>query len=177
VAGRHDGEELVGEHAAVLQPRVTRRIGGQREVERTRRAASESAACMRGFHHKRKIVSLPPIRDCSYVRGMEHPSMLPARIAEVPAVEVGHGCARRDLPSLDSFRAWVVEMSPGAEWPRVDVHDTGEAFLVLEGEVIEGDRRFGPGTYVLFDRGTAHRPRTEGGVRLFGFNVVEPLQR
>ena len=111
--------------------------------------------------------------DCPYGRGMEHPSMLPARIDEVPAVEVGPGCVRRDLPSLASFRAWVVEMTPGSEWPRVDVHDTGEVFLVLEGEVIEGDRRFGPGTYVLFDRGTVHRPRTESGVRLFGFNPVE----
>jgi hypothetical protein len=36
---------------------------------------------------------------------------------------------------------------------------------VLSGEVIEGDRRHGPGSYVVFAQGTSHRPRTETGVR------------
>jgi hypothetical protein len=40
----------------------------------------------------------------------------------------------------------------------------------VSGEVIEGDRVHGPGTYVAFGPETSHRPRTETGVRAFGFN-------
>ncbi|MEO3784138.1 hypothetical protein ABGB12_12455 [Actinocorallia sp. B10E7] len=40
----------------------------------------------------------------------------------------------------------------------------------MSGEVIEGDRTHGPGTYVAFGPKTSHRPRTETGARAFGFN-------
>jgi hypothetical protein len=38
--------------------------------------------------------------------------------------------------------------------------------------LIEGDLRFGAGTYVFFKPGSSHRPRSEKGVRLFGFNLA-----
>ena len=94
------------------------------------------------------------------------------RAGDAPAVVVGTGCLRRDLPGIPGVRTWIVEMAPGSRWPHVDHHDTGEAYYVLEGEVIEGDARFGAGSYVHFAPGSAHRPRTETGVRLFGLNVV-----
>lgn len=73
---------------------------------------------------------------------------------------------------------WVVDMAPGSRWPQVDVHDTtGEEFLVVSGELIEGDRRLGPGTYVLFGPRSEHQPRTETGVRLFGFNLLSETRR
>ena len=93
-------------------------------------------------------------------------------IDHVPPVEVGPGCTRRALPSTDDVRVWVVDIAAGHQWPHVDHHDTGEEFLVVSGEVIEGDRRFGPGTYVFFEPGSSHQPRTETGVRLFGFNLL-----
>lgn len=92
-------------------------------------------------------------------------------IESVVPVVVGDGCLRRDLPSNAGVRVWVVDMAPGSEWPQVDHHDTGEDFFVVSGEVIEGEARYGAGTYVSFAPDTRHRPRTESGVRLLGLNL------
>jgi hypothetical protein len=94
-------------------------------------------------------------------------------INRVPPVVVGPGCLRRDLPSGPGVRVWVVDIAAGGQWPQVDVHDElGEELLVVGGELIEGERRFGPGTYVSFAPNSRHQPRTDTGVRLFGFNLV-----
>ena len=91
----------------------------------------------------------------------------------VAAVHVGPGCIRRDLPSRDGVRIWVVDMTPGSEWPRVDVHDeAGEDILVVRGELIEGDRTIREGSFIRFAPHSQHRPRTVTGVRLFGFNLL-----
>ncbi len=91
----------------------------------------------------------------------------------VDPVLVGPGCLRRDLPTAGGLRAWIVDMAPGARWPHVDHHDAfGEQVFVVSGEMIEGERRIGPGSYLNFGPHSAHRPRTESGVRLFGVNVV-----
>ena len=91
-------------------------------------------------------------------------------VEQLPVVEVGPGCTRRDLPALPGVRAWVVDMAPGSTWPHVDHHPAGEAYYVVSGEVIEGERRFGAGSCVHFAPGSRHRPRSEHGVRLFGLN-------
>ena len=94
-------------------------------------------------------------------------------VDSIPAVTVGPGCVRRDLPSRDGMRVWVVDMAPGAEWPHVDAHDgSGEDVFVASGELIEGEQRLGPGTYLHFGPNSSHRPRTEQGVRLFGVNLA-----
>lgn len=92
------------------------------------------------------------------------------RIDEVARIEVGEGCWRRDLPSMAGVRAWIVEMAPGSRWPRVDEHPDGEDVYVLEGEMIEGERHFPAGSYLHFAPGSSHRPRTETGLRLIGWN-------
>jgi hypothetical protein len=93
-------------------------------------------------------------------------------IDKVPAIEVGPGCLRRDLPSRASVRSWIVDMAPGAEWPFVDEHDEfGEDVYVISGEMIEGDKVYGPGTFLHFGANSSHKPRTETGLRLFGFNL------
>ena len=99
--------------------------------------------------------------------------LLPVHIEDVEPIVIGPGCYRRDLPSQGAVRVWVVDITAGNQWPYVDHHDeSGEEVFVVSGELIEGERRFGPGTYVLFGPGSSHQPRTETGVRLFGFNLV-----
>jgi ChrR Cupin-like domain len=96
------------------------------------------------------------------------------QVDDVTPVDVGNGCYRRDLPSTAGVRVWVVDISPGGEWPHVDEHDAaGEELYVVSGELIEDDLRFGPGTYIFFKPDSSHRPRTETGVRLFGFNLTD----
>lgn len=93
--------------------------------------------------------------------------------AGVEPVMIGPGCLRRDLPSAGGVRIWIVEMAPGAQWPYVDDHDAyGEQVLVLEGEMIEGERRIKAGSYLNFGPYSSHQPRTETGVRLFGVNAT-----
>ena len=92
------------------------------------------------------------------------------RVNDVDPVVVGPGCFRRDLPSTSDLRVWLVDMAPGSTWPVVDEHDTGEEVYVVDGEIIEGERRFGAGTYLFFKPGSRHQPRTEKGARLFGIN-------
>ena len=95
----------------------------------------------------------------------------------VEPVIVGPGCARRDLPSPVGVRAWIVDMTAGARWPSEDVHDEyGEVVFVLAGELIEGDRTVTPGSYLVFGPNSRHRPRTDTGVRLFGFNLTPAEQ-
>lgn len=106
-----------------------------------------------------------------FLEAITIPTMQAYRIDEVPPTPIGAGCARRDLWEDGSVRVWVVDMAPGSTWPWVDEHDTGEHYYVIEGEVIEGRQRFGAGTYVRFQPGTQHRPRTDSGVRLIGFNL------
>src|SRR4030095_4349209 len=100
------------------------------------------------------------------------------KVDDVAPVAVGKGCYRRDLPSTSGVRVWIVDILPGAEWPYIDEHDAaGEEVYVVSGELIEGDLRFPAGTYVFFKPGSRHRPRSEKGVRLFGFNLAaEPTR-
>lgn len=91
----------------------------------------------------------------------------------LPVVHIGEGCTRIDFPPRQGVRKWVVDMAPGAIWPHVDHHDEqGEDVFVVSGEVIEGEKRYGAGTFLNFAPNSSHRPRTDRGVRLFGFNLA-----
>jgi hypothetical protein len=91
---------------------------------------------------------------------------------DAAAIEVGPGCLRRDLPGPGGARAWVVEIVAGHEWPHVDIHDGAELVYVVSGDLIEGGQTHGPGSYLFFAQGSRHRPRTSGGVTLFGVNLA-----
>ena len=100
------------------------------------------------------------------------PALRALLLDDAAPVEVGPGCLRRTLPSTGGVQVWAVDMAPGSRWPHVDVHEAGEGVYVVSGELIEGEQRFGPGTCLSFAPGSSHQPRTESGVRLFGFNLA-----
>ncbi|MEV4067754.1 cupin domain-containing protein [Nonomuraea dietziae] len=102
----------------------------------------------------------------------EHGEIQMLQVDEVEAVEVATGIVRRGLPVTEWARGWMYDFAPGAEWPEVDVHEGEERYYVVSGEFIDNGRRLGPGSYVVFAPGSAHRPRTETGARMLGISIL-----
>ncbi|WP_328536515.1 cupin domain-containing protein [Streptomyces sp. NBC_00344] len=95
-------------------------------------------------------------------------------IDDIEAQEVAPGITvRRFLPTA-AARGWLIDFAPGSEWPTLDVHEDEERYYVISGEVIEGERTFGEGSYVVFAPGSSHRPRSDRGARMLGINIAGP---
>ncbi|MBD0741017.1 cupin domain-containing protein [Streptomyces sp. CBMA152] len=94
------------------------------------------------------------------------------QVEEVEAVTVAPGIVQRRVGGTDHALGWLVDFAPGSEWPGIDSHTTEERYYVLSGEMIEGEERHGPGTYVVFAPGSRHRPRSESGARILGITVL-----
>ena len=62
--------------------------------------------------------------------------------------------------------AVLLRMAPGCTYP-AHRHSGGEDVLVLEGELIVGAERFGPGDYLWSGIDSIHAPRTESGCLIF----------
>ena len=62
--------------------------------------------------------------------------------------------------------AVLLRMAPGCAYP-AHRHTGGEEVLVLEGELIVGAERFGPGDYLWSGIDSIHAPRTESGCLIF----------
>jgi anti-sigma factor ChrR (cupin superfamily) len=69
-----------------------------------------------------------------------------------------------DAGSGDS--AVLLRFEPGASYG-THRHPGGEQYLVLEGSLEDGGRRYGKGTYVRHPPGSVHRPRSADGCLLF----------
>ena len=54
-------------------------------------------------------------------------------------------------------------------------HPEGERYLVLEGELEDGGRRYGPLTYVRHAPGSAHRPHSPTGALVF-VSLPKPIE-
>jgi ChrR Cupin-like domain len=100
------------------------------------------------------------------------PLKIVTQIDEVEPAEVVPGIVRRRLTATDHARRWVIDFAPGTQWPEVDVHGGEERYLVLDGDILDGDERHGPGAYVTFLAGSRHRPRTETGARMIGISLL-----
>ena len=98
--------------------------------------------------------------------------MTAVQVDDIAPTEVTAGIVRRQLAHTQYARGWLIDFAPGTEWPAVDVHATEERYYVVSGEVIEGEERYGPGTYVVFAPGSRHRPRTETGARMVGITIL-----
>lgn len=94
------------------------------------------------------------------------------QVSDVERVEVAPGIERRRLTATDYARGWLIDFAPGTQWPAVDVHAAEERYYVMSGEVIEGEERHGPGSYVVFSAGSRHQPRTETGARMLGISIL-----
>ena len=98
--------------------------------------------------------------------------MISVQVEDIAPAEVAAGITRRGLTHTEYARGWLIDFAPGTRWPEVDVHATEERYFVVSGEVIEGEERHGPGTYVVFAPGSRHRPRTETGARMLGITIL-----
>ena len=94
-------------------------------------------------------------------------------IDQIEPVEIAPGITRRSLTATGFARGWLIEFSPGAQWPAIDHHQTEERYFVLEGEIIEGDMTYQEGSYVTFPAGSNHQPHSERGARILGLNQAE----
>ncbi|HMW32348.1 MAG TPA: cupin domain-containing protein [bacterium] len=62
--------------------------------------------------------------------------------------------------------AVLIRMEPGSDYPEHE-HTRGEDFIVLEGELIIGNKTFPAQSYVYSPPQSVHHPRTEKGCVLF----------
>ena len=66
--------------------------------------------------------------------------------------------------------AYMMRLQPGAV-TIAHTHKRREEFLILEGDIVESDgTRLAAGDYVIYEPGTHHNSRTEGGCVLIGFD-------
>jgi mannose-6-phosphate isomerase-like protein (cupin superfamily) len=93
-------------------------------------------------------------------------------VDDVTPHEVAPGITRKTLTESAHVRAWLIEFGPGTTWPTVDHHETEERYYVLSGEVVDGGERYPAGTYVTLHAGSSHRPGSEAGATMLGFNLV-----
>jgi len=70
--------------------------------------------------------------------------------------------------------AVLLSFEPGASYG-THRHPAGERYLVLEGSLEEGGRRYGRGTYVEHAPGSVHRPSSAEGCLLF-VTLDEPIE-
>jgi quercetin dioxygenase-like cupin family protein len=91
-------------------------------------------------------------------------------VDDIAPAEVAAGIVRRRLPATDFARGWLIDFAPGTEWPEVDHHHAEERYFVISGEIIDNDRCYRAGTYVVFAPGSSHRPRSETGARIIGIS-------
>lgn len=62
----------------------------------------------------------------------------------------------------------LLRFEPGSAYP-AHRHPAGEEYYVLDGELADGGRRYGAGTYVWHPPGSAHRPTTAVGATVLVF--------
>ena len=58
--------------------------------------------------------------------------------------------------------AGLIKMAPTCSYPAHE-HEAGEHVYVLEGVLLIGTERFGPGDYIYSPPGSVHAPRTDEG--------------
>lgn len=90
---------------------------------------------------------------------------------DVVPVSIADGITSRRLWHGDNgAKAYVVDIAPGAVWPRLDVHEPGpEEVFVADGIFHDGEREYPAGTFIHCPAGSSHWPQSATGCRLFVF--------
>jgi hypothetical protein len=78
-----------------------------------------------------KLLVASPFRRALVLNHPGSEDLISLNVDELPAIEVGPGCVRRDLPGAPGAHVWVVEMAPDRQWPYLDIHDGPEQFFVV----------------------------------------------
>jgi anti-sigma factor ChrR (cupin superfamily) len=90
---------------------------------------------------------------------------------DIPAQEIFAGIKARLLWQEDNGRkAVLLEISPGACWNGIDVHEAGaEEIYVVSGVFNDGVRDYPTGTFIHHPIGSSHVPQSKTGCTLFVF--------
>jgi quercetin dioxygenase-like cupin family protein len=62
----------------------------------------------------------------------------------------------------------LLRFDAGASYP-AHRHPEGEQYYVLDGELVDAGRAYGPGTYVFHPPGSVHRPSSTSGATVLVF--------
>lgn len=102
---------------------------------------------------------------------LAQPGYACAAVADAPVRELFPGVRLRPLwKGPGGAHANVLEMDPGASWPRRDVHEPGpEEVYVLTGTFHDGARDYPAGTFLHAPAGSWHIPASPTGCTLFLF--------
>ena len=94
-----------------------------------------------------------------------------SHVDEVPVRPFGDGIELRQLWEGDGGQSChVVDIAPGAVWPKLDVHEPGpEEVFVVSGVFNDGVRDYPAGSFIHCPAGSSHVPQSETGCRLFVF--------
>lgn len=106
------------------------------------------------------------MKDSLFIDG----SALPWR----PSLCAGVSWRKLYFDAASGESAVLLRFAPGACYD-AHRHPGGEQYLVLEGELEDGERRYGPLTYVRHAPGSAHRPRSERGALVF-VTLQQPIE-
>ncbi len=97
--------------------------------------------------------------------------MVWSHVDDVPARPFAEGITLRQLWRDPADRsAHIVDIAPGAVWPKLDVHEPGpEEVFVVSGVFNDGVRDYPAGSFIHCPAGSSHVPQSTTGCRLFVF--------
>lgn len=97
--------------------------------------------------------------------------MIWSHIDEVPVRPFADGITLRQLwAGQQDQKCFVVDIAPGAVWPKLDVHEPGpEEVFVVSGVFNDGVRDYPAGSFIHCPAGSSHVPQSTTGCRLFVF--------
>ncbi len=103
----------------------------------------------------------------------DYPGPETVQLDAVDPDDIAPGITRRGLPSSGQVLARTFDIAAGVTWPEVDVHDRDELIYVISGELLDHGRRYPAGSYLYYQAGSWHQPRTDTGVRILVFGPAE----